>query len=98
MASVLGQDCPDLEYIVVDGGSTDGTLAIIERFAAADPRVSWHSEPDEGISDAFNKGLARATGQVIGIINSDDAYVPGALRLVAEAFRLHPECDVFHGD
>jgi len=96
--SVLGQDLTDLEYILIDGGSVDGTLAIIEDAAKADPRVRWISEPDRGISDAFNKGLALAGGEIIGIINSDDSYAPGALSAVAGARRNHPECDVFHGD
>ena len=96
--SVLSQDWPDLEYILVDGGSTDGTLAIIKRHAGRDSRVRWISERDEGISDAFNKGIGMATGAVIGIINSDDSYAPGALRAVAEASRLDPESDIFHGD
>jgi glycosyltransferase involved in cell wall biosynthesis len=98
MASVLSQDGVDLEYILVDGGSTDTTLELIRSQAAADPRVKWLSEPDEGIAHAFNKGLALATGEIIGILNSDDTYLPGALAAVAEAYRLHPEYDVFHGD
>ncbi|MCM2357618.1 MAG: glycosyltransferase [Geobacteraceae bacterium] len=98
IASVLSQSCPDLEYILVDGGSTDGTVEIISGFAAGDPRVRWISERDAGISDAFNKGIALAGGDLIGIINSDDAYLPETLRLVAESAAVHPECDVFHGD
>ena len=96
--SVLSQDCADFEYIIVDGGSTDGTLEIIQRYAGADERIRWISGPDEGISDAFNKGLALASGEIIGIINSDDTYLPGTLAAVAEAYRFHPDCDVFHGD
>jgi len=96
--SVLSQDWPDFEYIIVDGGSTDGTLDIIREHAAQDRRISWISEPDQGISDAFNKGLRRATGELIGIINADDEYTPGALQAVAREYRSHPECDVFHGD
>lgn len=96
--SVLDQDYTDLEYIIVDGGSTDGTLDIIRRHAERDGRLRWVSEPDEGIADAFNKGISRATGEIIGIINSDDTYAPGALRAVADAFTARPDCDVFHGD
>lgn len=96
--SVLTQDYPDIEYLLVDGGSTDGTLEIITRHAAEDRRIHWISEPDEGISDAFNKGIGLATGDIIGILNSDDTYCPGALRAVAAAAHDHPECDVFHGD
>ena len=98
MASVLEQDFSDLEYIVIDGGSTDGTLDIIREHATRDGRIRWISEPDDGISDAFNKGLALAGGEIVGIINSDDTYLPGALRTVAETFAAHPDCDVFHGD
>jgi glycosyltransferase involved in cell wall biosynthesis len=96
--SVLSQDWPDLEYILVDGGSTDGTLDIIREYAEQDGRIRWVSEPDEGIADAFNKGLALACGEIVGIMNSDDTYAHGALRKVAENYAAHPECDVFHGD
>ncbi len=96
--SVLSQEGADFEYIIVDGGSTDGTVEVIKSHAAADGRIRWISGPDDGISDAFNKGVALARGEVVGIINSDDSYLPGALSAVAEAYRAHPECDVFHGD
>jgi glycosyltransferase involved in cell wall biosynthesis len=98
LQSVLSQERADIEYIIVDGGSTDGTVDVIKSHAASDNRIRWHSEPDEGIADAFNKGIALARGEIIGIINSDDSYIPGALAAVAEAYRSHPECDVFHGD
>lgn len=98
IASVLSQEYSCFEYIVVDGGSTDGTLDIIKKHAAADGRIRWISEPDNGISDAFNKGIRMATGDVIGILNSDDSYAPDVLRVVAESVAAHPECDVFHGD
>lgn len=98
ITSVLGQDYRELEYILVDGGSSDGTVEIIKGHAAADPRIRWISEPDRGISDAFNKGLGRATGEIIGILNSDDRYEPGALAAVASAFRDDPAADVFYGD
>ena len=96
--SVIAQDFPDLEYIIIDGGSTDGSLDIIREYADRDPRIHWTSEPDEGIADAFNKGIARATGEIVGILNSDDTYLPGTLAAVAEAYRSHPDCVVFHGD
>ena len=96
--SVLLQDQTDFEYVIVDGGSTDGTLEIIREYAAADPRIRWISEPDDGIADAFNKGLRMARGEIVGILNSDDYYLTWALASVAEASRTHPDCDIFHGD
>ena len=96
--SVLSQDYPAIEYIIVDGGSTDETVDIIRECADRDKRISWISEPDDGIADAFNKGIRMAKGNIIGILNSDDRYAPGALRMVAAAVAAHPECDVFHGN
>jgi len=98
MQSVVSQEYSDFEYIIIDGGSTDGTLDILKGFAAKDARIRWISEPDNGISDAFNKGLRLATGDVIGILNSDDTYAVGALGAVAAAFAADPACDVVHGD
>lgn len=98
MVSVLNQTGVEFEYLIVDGGSTDGTVEIIRKFADRDSRIRWVSEPDKGIADAFNKGLGMATGEWVGIINSDDCYVPGALTAVAEAIHRHPNADVIHGD
>jgi glycosyltransferase len=95
LRSVVSQDYPGLEYIVVDGGSSDGTLDILEKYRPSLARLI--SEPDEGIYDAFNKGLALASGDVVGILNADDQYAPWALETVAEAARLHPESGVFYG-
>ncbi len=81
LASVREQRYPHLEHIVVDGGSTDGTLELLER---ADG-ISYSSEPDEGRPDAANKGVSRASGELIGFLNADDCYEPGALRAVGEA-------------
>lgn len=80
--SVLSQDFQGTEYIIVDGGSTDGTLDLLR---ANQSRVGlWISEPDRGISDAFNKGIALSRGEVIGLLNSDDWYEPDAVRVVME--------------
>ena len=96
--SVLSQDYSDFEYILVDGGSSDGTLEIIKECAAQDNRIRWISEPDDGIADAFNKGIRMAQGEVVGILNSDDTYAQGALTSVAAVFAADSTCDVVHGD
>jgi glycosyltransferase involved in cell wall biosynthesis len=72
--SVLGQTHKDLEYVIVDGGSTDGTVDIIKRYAALDNRIIWQSQADSGIADAMNRGVALATGEIIAHLNSDDYY------------------------
>lgn len=87
MRSVLSQQGEFvLEYIIMDGGSTDGSIEIIQRLAATDSRIHWVSEPDHGQSDAINKGLRLATGDVVAFLNSDDVYYPGTLQAVAQAF------------
>jgi glycosyltransferase involved in cell wall biosynthesis len=93
IASVRDQDYPGLEHIVVDGGSTDGTLDILRDA----PGVRWISEPDLGLADAMNKGIAMATGDVLGELNADDVYAPGALRAVAEGFASHPRAEWLTG-
>jgi glycosyltransferase involved in cell wall biosynthesis len=90
MASILGQAGPfDLEWLVIDGGSTDGTLDLLR--SISDPRVRWISEPDRGQSHAINKGLALAGGDVVAWLNSDDLYADGALAAVARAFEGNPD-------
>ena len=91
--SVTSQDYPDLEYVIIDGGSTDGTLDIIRKYQ--DKIQIVVSEPDRGISDAFNKGIAQATGEIVGIINSDDILLPAALQKVADLY--DPKVDVYSG-
>ena len=83
LRSVLDQGYEDLEYMVVDGGSTDDSVQIIESYA--DRLTWWTSEPDEGQTDALNKGLRRATGEIVAYINSDDYYLPGAFDTAVEA-------------
>jgi glycosyltransferase involved in cell wall biosynthesis len=82
----------ELEYLVVDGGSTDGTVEILERRG-----VTFTSERDDGQVDAINKGLRAASGDIVGWLNSDDVLLPGALDRVARAFRTHPAADWVHG-
>lgn len=96
--SVLDQDYEELEYLFIDGGSTDGTLDLIEMYAENRSFMHWLSETDEGIADAFNKGLTLATGDWIGILNSDDCYTPGALAAVSEVASNNPEADVIYGN
>ena len=84
----------ELEYRVVDGGSTDGTIDILKRYR---DRIAWTSERDNGQVDAINKGLRAATGDVVGWLNSDDVLLPGALDRVAAAFREYPQVEWVHG-
>lgn len=94
--SVLDQDYPDIEYIVIDGGSTDRSVEILKNYA--DRIHYWVSEKDGGQSHAVNKGLEHATGHIIGWINSDDTYLPGTFRKVAKAFISRPDAILVHGD
>lgn len=87
LESVRAQGYPGVEHVVVDGGSTDGSVEILERAEG----IRWISEPDEGLSDAVNKGVAMATGELIGWLNADDYYLPGALDRVGRAFAAQPE-------
>lgn len=96
MRSVLEQDYPHLEYIVVDGGSADGSADIIKRYRHA--LAYWVSEPDRGQTEALVKGFARATGEIHGWLCSDDLLLPGALDAVAGFFREHPEVMAVYGD
>ncbi len=85
MRSVLLQGYPNLEYIVLDGGSTDQSVPVIEHYASH--LAHWHSAPDDGQSDAIARGFERASGDVLCWLNSDDLLLPGALWHVAEMFR-----------
>lgn len=92
--SVLNQKAPSIEHIVVDGGSTDDTLAVLGRFGHLD----WTSEKDRGQTDAVNKGLRKARGQILGWINSDDVFLEGAFEAVLQTFEADPDCSVVFGD
>ncbi len=94
--SVLLRCYPDLEYIIIDGGSTDGSVEIIRKYA---PWLAyWVSEPDRGQSHAINKGFERATGEIVAWLNSDDTYQPGALQIVGWSFRSTPDLDVLYSE
>jgi glycosyltransferase involved in cell wall biosynthesis len=93
LASVRDQGYPNVEHIVIDGGSTDGTVELLRRAAG----IRWFSEPDRGLYDAINKGLRYAQGEVIGHLNSDDMYLPGALLAAGRALAEQPEADAACG-
>jgi glycosyltransferase involved in cell wall biosynthesis len=93
---VLEQGVPSLEYFVMDGGSTDGSVAIIQKYAE---RLSgWVSEKDKGQADAINKGLRQTRGEIVAWLNSDDYYLPGAIQTAVEAFRQHPDAGLVYGN
>lgn len=94
--SVLEQDYPNIEYLIVDGGSTDGSLEIIQRYA--DRLAWWVSEPDQGQTDAINKGFARARGEILAWLNSDDTYAPGAVSQAVAFLQSHPQVGMVYGD
>jgi len=96
MRSVLEQDYENIEYLVIDGGSTDGSKAIIEKYS--DCLAYWQSQKDAGQTDAINQGFARATGEVYAWLNSDDLLLPGTLRKVVEALKANPEVGMVYGD
>lgn len=96
LRSVLEQDYPNLEYIVIDGGSTDGSCEIIQKYA--DRLAYWQSQPDQGQTDAINQGFAHATGEILAWLNSDDLLLPGAVSAAVRALEEHPEAAMVYGD
>jgi len=93
--SVLTQDYPNIEYIVMDGASTDGTHEILKAYGG---RLQYFSEPDKGPSDAVHKGFQHAHGEILAWMGADDIYLPGAVRLGVEALLARPEIDVIYGE
>jgi len=94
--SVLNQQYPNLEYFIIDGGSTDGSVELIKKY---EPYLAgWVSERDGGQTDAINKGFRMATGDLVAYQNSDDVFAPRAFEQVAKAWRQHPDAGVFYGD
>jgi len=93
--SVLGQDYPNIEYLVMDGGSTDGTVELLREYGE---KLRWISEKDEGQADAIARGLEKTTGAILGWLNADDVLKPGAIRSIIEVFRAHPEVGLVYGN
>jgi glycosyltransferase involved in cell wall biosynthesis len=95
LESIFAQDYPNLELIVVDGGSTDGTLDLLRSYG---DRLRWTSGPDRGPSDAAAKGFELARGEIFVWLNADDSFLPGAIRTAVEYLTAHPEIDVVYGE
>lgn len=93
--SVLNQSYTNYEYIIIDGGSTDGSIEVIKRYA--DKLAYWISEKDEGMYFAINKGLSKSNGELIGIINSDDWYEPKSFANIVDVYNNKPAYDIYHG-
>jgi glycosyltransferase involved in cell wall biosynthesis len=93
--SVLWQDYPNIDYIVMDGGSTDGTLDLLRRYEG---RLRWVSEKDDGQADAVNKGFQRARGEIFAFLNADDTYLPGAVSCAVRHLTANPDAAVVYGE
>lgn len=93
--SVLSQSYPHIEYLVMDGGSTDGTVSLLERYG---DRLGWISQPDRGQADAINRGFTRTCGSIFAFLNADDLYCVDAIEKVVLAFDEHPEAGVIYGE
>ena len=94
--SILNQNCPNLEYIIIDGGSTDGSVEIIKKYEKY--LAYWISEKDNGQAHAIKKGFEKSTGQILAWLNSDDTYLPGALFKIARVFQNNPDADLVFGN
>jgi glycosyltransferase involved in cell wall biosynthesis len=94
--SVLLQGYPNLEYIIIDGGSNDGSIDIIKKYEKH--LFYWHSQKDQGQADAINQGIEKSSGEILGWINSDDVYVQGTFQKIVQAFSDYPDYVVVHGN
>lgn len=92
--SVLSQNYPNVEYVVMDGGSRDGTIDILKRYEG---RLQYISAPDEGAADALNRGFRLARGSIVGWLNADDTYLPSAIFTAVDYLQAHPEVDLVYG-
>jgi glycosyltransferase involved in cell wall biosynthesis len=95
--SVLSQDYPRVEYFVLDGASTDESADILRSYSSKDHRFSWLSESDHGQTDAINRGLGQAGGDILAYLNSDDVLLPGAIATAVQHFCTHPDWDLLYG-
>lgn len=93
--SVLTQSYPNMEYIVIDGGSNDGTVEVLQAYG---DRLDWVSEPDQGQTHAINKGMAKVKGEILAYLNSDDIILPEAIQQIVQFFLKHPHCDMVYGN
>lgn len=98
ITNVIEQNCIDVEHIIVDGCSTDRTVEIIKKYAEQYPHIRWISEKDKGQSDAMNKGIAMARGEILGFLNVDDYYDPNVLNRVLEFFKTLPKPSLLVGN
>jgi len=94
ICSVLEQDYPNIEHIVIDGGSMDGTLEVLKNYG---DKIRWLSEPDNGQTEALNKGFRLAKGQILGWLNADDLYKPHTVKVAVEFLQAHPDVAMVHG-
>ena len=96
--NVVSQECSSVEHIIIDGGSTDGTIQIVQKYAERYSHIHWISEKDNGQSEAMNKGVAMSRGKILGFLNVDDFYEPNVLNRVIELFKDMPEPSLLVGN
>jgi glycosyltransferase involved in cell wall biosynthesis len=96
--SVVEQDYPKIEYIIMDGGSTDESVSIIKKYAKKYKNISWVSKKDKGQTDAINKGIQKSSGEIIAFLNSDDTYNPGVIRKIVNYFNKNKKAKIIYGE